>query len=268
MCSPEADLPPLILPVVVTDINVAPETVSPPLILPVVVEESSVALAAGLIELVPSAPSSSLPPPPGFSPFAFPLDDGGLDADELCTRLGMNCSPSLSPIGRVSSDVPDLAVSPEVGVLVSPIVDGSSDVAPAVGYTGSPLPSEASTFGQTMLWAPAAPLDTKQSIDREIPVPRWRLAWEGPFLAECSPESICSLGAGCAFRHTTYRASDYASPVGDYGLPLHHPRFIEWTGVPQSVGLIEISGAQWVDKLSRDQAVAGAVHLQRDVGLM
>ena len=123
--SPEADLPPLILPVVVTDINVAPETVSPPLILPVVVEESSVA-----------------------------------------------------------------------------------------------------------------------------------------------PESIRSLGAGCTFRHTTYRASDYASPVGDYGLPLHHPRFIEWIGVPQSAGLIEISGAQWVDKLSRDQAVAAAVHLQRDVGLM
>ena len=159
MGSPEANLPPLILPVVVTDINVAPETVSPPLILRVVVEESSVAAAAGLIELVPSTRSSSLPPPPGFSTFAFPLDDGGLDADELCARLGMNYSPSVSPLGRVSSDVPDLAVSPEVGVLVSPIVDGSSDVAPAVGYTGSPLPSVASTCGQTMLWVPAAPPD-------------------------------------------------------------------------------------------------------------
>ena len=216
------------------------------------------------VVLVASARSSSLPPPPGFSPFAFPLDDGGLDADELCARLGMNCSPSLSPIGRVSSDVPDLAVSPEVGVLVSPIVDGSSDVALAVGYTGSPLLSVASTCGQTMLWVPAAPQDTMQNVDREIPVPRWRLAREGPFLAERSPESIRSLGAGCAFRHTTYRASDYASPVGDYGLPLHHPRFIEWIGVSQSAGLIEISGGQWVDKLSRDQAV----HLQRDVGLM
>ena len=119
-----------------------------------------------------------------------------------------------------------------------------------------------------MLWAPAAPPDTTQSVDREIPVPRWRLAQEGPFLAERSPESIRSLGARCAFRHTTYCDSDYASPVGDYGLPLHHPRFIEWIGVPQSAGLIEINGARWVDKLSRDQAVAAAVHLQRDVGLM
>ena len=73
VCSPEADLPPLILPVVVTDISVAPETVSPPLILSVVVEEGSVAPMAGLIELVPSARGSNLPPPPGFSPFAFPL---------------------------------------------------------------------------------------------------------------------------------------------------------------------------------------------------
>ena len=167
--SPEADLPPLILPVVATDISVAPDTVSPPLILPVVVEDSSVAPVAGLIELVPSARSSRLPPPPGFSPFTFPLNDGGMDLDELCARLGMNCSP---PIGWVSPDVLDLAVSREVGVLVSPIVDGLSDVVPAVGYIESPLPSVDSTCGQTMLWAPAAPPDTTQQVVREIPVPR------------------------------------------------------------------------------------------------
>ena len=74
-------------------------------------------------------------------------------------------------------------------------------------------------------------------------MPRWPLAREGPFLTERSQESICSMGARCAFRHKTYRASDYASPVGDYGLPLHHPRLIEWIGVPQLAGLLEIGGA-------------------------
>ena len=54
--------------------------------------------------------------------------------DELCARFGVDCSPSLSPIGRMCIDVSDLAVSPGVGVLVSPIIDGSSDVAPAVGH--------------------------------------------------------------------------------------------------------------------------------------
>ena len=52
------------------------------------------------------------------------------------------------------------------------------------------------------------------------------------------------------------------------GASLHHPRLVEWIGVPQSAGLVEFSGSQWVDKLSRDQAVTAAIHLQRDVGLM
>ena len=223
----------------------SPGAESPPLILPVVVEDSSIAPVEELIELVPSALGSSLPPPPGFSPFTFPLNDGGMDADELCAKLGVDCSPSLLAISRVCTDVP-----PGVGVLVSPIIDGSSDVAPAVGHAELPLASVGNSFGQAMLWAPPAPQDTRPNDDREIPVPRWRLARDGPFLAERSSESIRSLGAGCTFRHTTYRASDYASPVRDYGLPLHHPRFIKWIGVPQTAGLLEISGAQWVDKLS------------------
>ena len=62
--------------------------------------------------------------------------------------------------------------------------------------------------------------------------------------------------------------SDYAEPVGDYGLLLNHPRFDEWIGVPQSAGLIELSGRQWVGKLSRDQAVTAAVHLQTNVDVL
>ena len=57
-------------------------------------------------------------------------------------------------------------------------------------------------------------------------VPRWRLAREGPFLEGRSAESIRLLGLGCAFRNTTYRASDYAEPAGEYGLLLNHPRLL------------------------------------------
>ena len=103
-----------------------------------------------------------------------------------------------------------------------------------------------------------------RAVDRESMVPRWRLAREGPFLEERSAESIRSLGPGCAFRNTTYRASDYAEPAGEYGLP----RFLEWIRVPQSAGLLELSSRQWVDRLSRGEAVTAAVHLQHDVGLM
>ena len=171
-------------------------------------EESSDAPVEELIELVPSASASSLPPPPGFSPFSWPVDDGGMDVDELCSRIEVDCSPSLSPIGRVCSDVADSTDSPEVGVLVSPLID----VAPTVDHTSLPLPWVNNIFVQDMSWAPAAPLDPWPNDDREIPVPRGRLAREGPFLAERSSESIHYLGAGCAFRNTTYRASDYATP--------------------------------------------------------
>ena len=78
-------------------------------------------------------------------------------------------------------------------------------------------------------------------------VPRWRLAREGPFLEERLAESICLLGPGCAFGNTTYRVADYAEPAGEFGLLLNHPRFLEWIRVPQSAGLLELSGMQWVD---------------------
>ena len=70
-----------------------------------------------------------------------------------------------------------------------------------------------------LVWVPALPQSTGPYVDRECPVPRWRLAREGPFLEERLQESIRSLGPGCAFTNTTYRASDYAAPVGDYGFP-------------------------------------------------
>ena len=40
---------------------------------------------------------------------------------------------------------------------------------------------------------------------------------------------------------------------------------LEWIGVPQPSG---DGRGRWVDHLSRDQAVAAAVQLQRDMGLM
>ena len=49
---------------------------------------------------------------------------------------------------------------------------------------------------------------------------------------------------------------------------MHHPRFLEWIGVPQSACLLEMGAGRWVDHLSRNEAVAAAVQLQRDVGLM
>ena len=99
-------------------------------------------------------------------------------------------------------------------------------------------------------------------------MPRWRLAREGPFPNERSQASLRVLGKGCAFRHTTYNVEDHAPPEGGLGVPLNHPRFLEWIGAPESAWLLEMSPGQWCDTLSRDQAMTAAMQLHRDACLM
>ena len=73
--------------------------------------------------------------------------------------------------------------------------------------------------------------ETDGNHDRDS-TPRWRLAREGPFMNERSKASLWVLGKGCAFRHTTYSVEDHAPPQGGLGVPLNHPRFLEWVGAP------------------------------------
>ena len=89
-----------------------------------------------------------------------------------------------------------------------------------------------------------------------------------PFLAERSSSSLRCFGDGCLFCNTTYRPSDYASPSGEFGVPLHHPRFLEWIGVPESASLLEMGPGRWLHSLSRDQSMNAAIQLHRDVCLM
>ena len=76
---------------------------------------------------------------------------------------------------------------------------------------------------------------------------------------ERSKASLWVLGKGCAFRHTTYSV---------LGVPLNHPRFLEWVGALRSAWLLEMSPGQWCDTLSRDQAMSAAMQLHKDVCLM
>ena len=55
---------------------------------------------------------------------------------------------------------------------------------------------------------------------------------------------------------------------GGLGVPLNHPRFLEWLGAPESAWLLEMSPGQWCDTLSRDQAMTAAMRLHRDACLM
>ena len=175
---------------------------------------------------------------------------------------------TFAQIRRDSPDIPDEMDVPEASVSRRPSLDSSSEAIPTVGYAHMSLPSVDNSVMPELVWKPPVPRPAVWEMDREVAIPRWRLAREGPFLKERSAESIRSLGPGCAFRNTSYHVSDCSEPAGEYGLLLNHPRLVEWIGVPHSAGLLELSGRQWVDKLSRDHAVTAAVHLQRDVGLM
>ena len=70
--------------------------------------------------------------------------------------------------------------SPDVGLLVSPLVDVGTDTAVVVRRPVSPLPSVESLLLQDMLWAPVTPPSPDVDDRSATPVPRWRLAREGP----------------------------------------------------------------------------------------
>ena len=53
-----------------------------------------------------------------------------------------------------------------------------------------------------------------------------------------------------------------------FGMQLHHPRFPEFIGAPDSARLLNHSPAFWVKRLGEEDALAAAVNLQQDAGLM
>ena len=134
-----------------------------------------------------------------------------------------------------------------------------------------PAPAEDFLF-RDILCAPAMGANrilTESTGNRDRDrIPRWRLAREGPFTNERSQASLRILGKGCAFRHTTYSAEDHAPPEGGLGVPLNHPRFLEWISAPTSAWFLEMSPGQWCDTLSRDQAMTAAMQLHKDTCLM
>ena len=53
-----------------------------------------------------------------------------------------------------------------------------------------------------------------------------------------------------------------------YRLQLHHHRFLEHVGAPKSARLLTRAPGHWVQPMDREDAVAAALQLQLDAGLM
>ena len=168
----------------------SPEQGTPTQLVSVVAEEDVITPVGEPISSSSTAPAT-LPLPPGFSPFSWPVDDGNMDNEQSCFPFDVDCSPdvlvrqlsvesSLSPITPVCSDTLDSVGSPEVGLLVSPLVDVCSDISADVSrpVCRRYLPSGASSYKPPVV-------DDR----RATPVPRWRLAREGPERSSTSVHS-------------------------------------------------------------------------------
>ena len=111
------------------------------------------------------------------------------------------------------------------------------------------------------------PWSTAEDIIRDI-------AREGPFDAGATPMDtedsplISASMPGCPFRMTSYTGPASVDADTRYGLQLHHPRFLEFIGAPESARLLNQSPSFWVDRLGQDSAMAAAMNLQRDAGFM
>ena len=111
------------------------------------------------------------------------------------------------------------------------------------------------------------PWSTAEDIIRDI-------VREGPFDVGATPMEtedsplINTSMPGCPYRMTSYRGTAMVDAHTTYGLQLHHPRFLEFIGAPESARLLNHSPSFWVDRLGQESAMAAAVNLQRDAGFM
>ena len=93
---------------------------------------------------------------------------------------------------------------------------------------------------------------------------------EGPFDAYSSPmdtgdSPLVAMGLpGCPYQITSYTGLAVADTNPAYGMQLHHPRFLEFIGAPESAWLLYHSPMFWIRHLGEEDAI----NLQRDAGVM
>ena len=67
---------------------------------------------------------------------------------------------------------------------------------------------------------------------------------------------------------TSYLEEDISEVDPVFGVQLHHPRFLECIGAPESARLLGHSPAEWVQTIDKQDVMAAALQFQRDAGLM
>ena len=73
---------------------------------------------------------------------------------------------------------------------------------------------------------------------------------------------------GCPYRFLESRELPFTDGKPAYGLQLHHPRFLELVGAPESARLLDSIPSLWVEELGKEGAMVAAATLQRDAGVI
>ena len=106
----------------------------------------------------------------------------------------------------------------------SSLMDGNSDLSllPLL-----PLPVSSPAASETRF--DCVPTDLSREGPFEV-LPVASVAWEVPMVLNSLP--------GCPYRMTSYDRAETADVDPAYGLQLHHPRFLEYVGAPESAQLL------------------------------
>ena len=179
----------------------------------------------------------SEPPPPNYVGFNNPFFGTPIAFAQCQNTAGMDTTTTL-PVYNIPRDC-------------------------SVGVDQSSVP----TIYASGVTPDSIPWSTAEEIIRDI-------AREGPFDPDTTPMDtedsplINASMPGCPFRMTSYTGPATTDADTSYGLQLHHPRFLEFIGAPESARLLNQSPSFWVDRLGQDSAMAAAMNLQRDAGYM
>ena len=111
------------------------------------------------------------------------------------------------------------------------------------------------------------PWSTAEDIIRDI-------VREGPFDVGATPMEtedsplISTSMPGCLYRMTSYTGTARVDADTTYGQQLHHPRFLEFIGAPESVRLLNHSPSFWVDRLGQKSAMAAAGFMMSNLQIL
>ena len=133
------------------------------------------------------------------------------------------------------------------------LLNSSSDL-PMLLLPPLPLPTHGILSPEPVV-APSA--TALPDLSRESPFD----VGQGVSVSGAAPLILDSL-PGCQYRMTSYDNADVTNVA--YGPQLHHPRFLEYVGAPESARLLNRSPGYWLNHMDREEALSAALQLQHD----